>query len=396
MNAPHPETAFRQLAERMPDIGVQTVLLSDAAGRIQAMPLLANRDSPPFDCSSMDGFAVRLKDLTASDLPVRGEGRLGQEPPALEANAAVRVSTGSPIPIGADTVIPVEDAQEKDGRIALAGGAQPHIGQNIRRRGENAVAGTTILGSGVILRAAHIGAMAAFGHSKASVRNRLRIAVITTGDELIPPGCPVTQWRIIDSNLAALCASVLCIPWLELVAAVRVADDVAAMTAALHGALANADVILTTGGVSRGHRDFMPAAIRAAGGEVLFHRLPIKPGGPVLGAIAAGKAVFGLPGNPVSALVLWRRFVLPCLALHVGCSRSFGADLQVELTNPPDDLPMKWCYRLVRIAGIGRAELIRCASSGDIPAAATSDGFIEVPPDKTTDVTFPFFSWSIA
>jgi len=396
MALPHPQDTFLQLAHRLSVIGVQTVILQEAVGRILAANVLADRDSPPFDCSTLDGFALRLSDVTNTALPVRGEAHMGQVPPVLEAHTAVRVSTGSPLPIDANLVIPVENVTEQDGHIKLAPGVQSQIGDNIRRRGENAAAGALVAESGVIITAPTIAAMAAFGQRAVEVHRTLRVAVIATGDELTSAGEPVTPWRIVDSNSPALCAAIALVPWLALESTTRVADDPQTMAAALAAALRGTDMVLTTGGVSKGHRDFIPDVIRSVGGEILFHRLPIKPGGPALGALAGGKAIFGLPGNPVSALVLWRRFVLPCVAHQAGCKQNIMAKCQVELIEPLNKPQEKWNYRLVRMVDIGRAELMRYAGSGDIPAAAISDGFVEVPPNVVGRGPFPFVSWNIA
>ncbi|HTV46801.1 MAG TPA: molybdopterin molybdotransferase MoeA [Phycisphaerae bacterium] len=396
MALPHPQDAFEQLAHRLSAVGVETVVLREAIGRILAENVLANRDSPPFDCSNMDGFAVRLSDVTNAALPVQSEARIGQASPVLQAHTAVRVSTGSPIPIDADAVIPIENVTEQDGRIKLTPGAETRIGDNIRRRGENAAAGSVVAKSGAMISAPMIAAMAAFGKSAVEVHRVLRVAVITTGDELPSAGELLTPWRIADSNSPALCAAIAHVPWLALESVSQVADEKQSITKTLAAALEMADVVLTTGGVSKGHRDFMPDAVRSVTAEIIFHRLPIKPGGPVLGALAGGKALFGLPGNPVSVLVLWRRFVLPCLAHYAGCKQNIAAKHQVELTEPLNKPHEKWNYRLVRIVGFGQAELIRYAGSGDIPAAAASDGFVEVPPNVLGRGPFPFVSWSIA
>lgn len=395
LTEPHPEIAFLKLARRMPTSGVQTVSLSKAAGRILAKPLIADRDGPPFDCSAMDGFAIRLREMTGSGLPVCGETRMGHAPSELKVRTAMRISTGAAIPKGADAVIPVENVNEVSGVITLSNSVKPKPGQHIRRRGENAFAGDIIIAGGTLLGSAHIAAMAAFGEKKAVLFSPLRVAVIATGDELAPLGHTADPWHIIDSNSPGLSAAVSLIPWLQLVMATRASDDATAMREALYDALSLADIVLTTGGVSRGHRDFMPHVIRAVGGEIMFHRLPIRPGGPVLGALTGEKVIFGLPGNPVSALLLWRRFVLPCVASQVGCGRNYCAKFQTQLLEPLDRPHEKWNYRLVQLVDLGNAKLIRYAGSGDIPAAAMSDGFIEVPPNITGHGAFPFFSWSI-
>ena len=396
MIVPHPENLFMDLAQRISANGVEAVKLEKAAGRILARPVFADRDSPPFDCSSMDGFAVRICDLTSDGLPVRGEALIGQKPPTLEALTAMRISTGSPIPENADTVVPVEHVSQHHGRILLLAGNQPRVGDHIRRRGENVTAGKMVVSGGAILGPANMGALAAFGESKPVLYRRLRVAVITTGNELLQMGSEPEPWRIMDSNSSALCAAVSIVPWLKLEMRDRVGDAPALIKDVMEMALLRVDVVLTTGGVSKGQRDFIPDAVRSLGGEIVFHHLPIKPGGPVLGALADGRAIIGLPGNPVSALVVWRRFVLPCLARHTGCTQSIGARYRVELTEPLNKPHEKWNYPLVRMGENGQAVMIHSAGSGDISAAAISDGFVETPPFASGCGPFPFIPWSIA
>ncbi len=392
----HPENAFLELAARMAAPDTQSVPLAKAAGRILAKPLLADRDSPPFDCSAMDGFAVRAADLTPAGLPVCGESRMGHAPEALLAGAAMRISTGAAIPPGADAVIPVEHVNEQSGMITPTMDTLPQSGRHIRHRGENAVAGTVILNAGTLLGAAQIAAMAAFGETTPLLFSALRVAVIATGDELISPDQPLSPWCIRDSNLPGLSASVAMVPWLELVWTTRVPDHATAMMEALYQALTLADIVLTTGAVSKGHRDYMPQSIRSVGGEVAFHGLPVRPGGPVLGAVAGGKVIFALPGNPVSTLVLWRRFVLPALSARLMRGTFGRSGFPIRLMDPIDRPHPKWNYHPVQRVESAAAKLLRYAGSGDMTAAAAAEGFIEVPPNTVGHGPFSFFSWGFA
>lgn len=406
-----PEEAIELVARRLGawSPGEERCPLELAMGRGLAAPVLADRDQPAFDHSAMDGYAVRLRDLRAGGvtLPVAVEARIGAKPPTLPEGAAARIATGAPIPPGADLVLRREDVAEARGRVPsdvaaitiptdLA--ARARAGEHLRRRGENARAGDVVLEAGELLDGAAIGALASVGEVHPRVRRRLRAAILTTGDEVVPPQEVPSDFEIRDGNGPALAALLGSRRWIEVAERRRVRDEVDLLGESIAAAISTCDLLVVTGGVSVGHRDPTREAIERAGGEVLFHRLPQRPGRPMLAALASAGArkvpVFGLPGNPLSALVTTRRVVIPTIAAAAGIRIAASRQVEVAAVAPVEPIPL-WWHRLARLDRAGRAELLDVRSSGDLVAGARSDGFLEVPPDErpSPGARYAFFPW---
>ncbi len=374
--------------ERLP-IGV-------ARGRVLAEPLLADRDSPALDVSAMDGFAVRLADLARSELPIaRADAMIGRAPVALEPGAATRIVTGAPVPEGADAVVRREDVEERDGRVRITIGLDSlRPGMNIRRRAENARAGTVIVGAGRVIDAAAIGAMAGFGLAHVVVRPRVRVGIITTGDEVKGVGESCEPWQLRDSNGPSLHAMLAARAWIDAAAPRRAIDEPETIAAELRNAAERTDAVFLTGGVSMGDRDFVPRVVRELGGRIIFHKLPQRPGRPMLGAVLpSGIPVLGLPGNPISVLVTARRIGLPILAHLAGIDAAQVVGKSRRLATPDDATTDLWWHRLVRERSDGALEFVSLRGSGDIAAAAASSGFIEVPPGASGPGPWSYFSW---
>jgi molybdopterin molybdotransferase len=387
-----------RLVDRLSPVGSETVAFSAAAGRVLAEPLIADRDSPPVDVSAMDGYAVRLSDLSGCDpltLPVAGEAHIGRAPPDLPQGCAVRIVTGAPVPAGTEAVIRREDIDERLQRITVPAGLNPRAGDNIRRHGENLRCHEVVVPAGVTITPAVAGAMAALGVREPGIRRRVRVGVIVTGDELLASGNAVPEpWQIRDSNGPALLAMIDSVPWLDLRPVVYAEDDLDRITTALSDRLAECDAVFLTGGVSMGDCDYVPAAVARAGAEIVFHRLPIRPGKPLLGAVGpGGQAVLGLPGNPVSVLVTARRFGTVALRRLAGLAQSDPPPPAVTIVNPDPHPTAEWRFRLVRFRGPGAAELTPTMGSGDFVSAARSDGFVEIPPGEAGAGPWPFYGW---
>jgi len=387
-----------------------------ARGRILAESIVADRDSPPFDTSAMDGYAVRLDDLrrgAGAALPVVGESRIGCEPPEMPtAGGAVRIVTGAPVPPGAEAVARREDVEERAGERAsaddiasitlLPAAVRLAAGANIRRRGENARAGASLLDAGTILTASAIGTLASVGCAQPRVKARLRVAVIVTGDELVDPEVMPGPFQIRDSNGATMATTLSGQAWLAVEAPMRVKDQDGSLAVALRSGLSECDAVILSGGVSMGHRDPVRAAIEGIGAEVVFHGLPQRPGKPMLGAVLRedrsrehrAVPILALPGNPLSAMVTARRIVTPILAACAGASEAPRAP-RIAVINPDEAIIDLWWHRLVRLSGSGDAELIDGRGSGDIAAGGRSDGFIEVPPRTRAQGSFPYFQWAV-
>ncbi len=393
-----PQAALDVLLSQLAPVDAEHVALDAAAGRVLAEAVVADRDSPPCDVSAMDGYAVRVADVGAPTLPVTGEAAIGCAPPTHRVGTATRIFTGGPIPPGADAVIRREDVDESPRSVALTERARAAgQGQSIRRRGENLRAGGEVLAAGTRITGPVLAALATFGVARPRVHRRVRVAVIVTGDELLPPDATPQPWQIRDSNTSAVIGGLAGCPWLDIADTRRVRDDLDDIVAAVAQSLRDWDAVILTGGVSMGDHDHVPDAVRRAGGEVVFHRLPIRPGKPVLAAIGPrGQVLFGLPGNPVSAQTTLRRFALPALAVKAGITSRHGATASVRIANADARrLALTW-FRPVRVIEPGVAELIDSRGSGDMVASAHSDGFVEVPPDGGGEGPFVFFPWEAA
>ncbi len=392
-----PSHAVQALVERLAPVAVETVSLQEAAGRILAEPLLTDRPSPPCDVSAMDGYAVRLEDICLERLAVAGEVTAGRAPPPMPAGAVLRVFTGAPIPPGCDAVIPREDVHELPDAVVLPDAYAVESGRHIRRCGENGQAGTIVVRPGTAVSSAVIGALAAFGASRPTVYRRVRVAILVTGNEVRGPDAEVRPWQIRDGNGPALAAMLSSLPYVALQSLRHLPDEPDVLRAAVEEASDASDALLLTGGVSMGNYDFVPGVLRTMGCEIVFHKLPIRPGKPVLGALGPrGQAVVGLPGNPVSALITARRIAVPLLRRLAGCAVPEVPRPVVALRESAGKPPDLFRYRLVRRIAAGEAEAVPSLGSGDLISAARSDGFVEIPPYAEDGGAWPFFSWSAA
>lgn len=299
---------------------VETVALSAAWDRVLAEEVSAAEDLPPFDNSAMDGYALRASDTAgaARDRPVRL--RVLEELPAghaagrtVEAGTAMRIMTGAPLPAGADAVVQVEHAVPGVGTVDILQEVSP--GHNVRPAGEDVRAGQPILHRGTWLRAAELGMLAALGRSHVQVFRRPRVAILTTGDELVDVEAPLRQGQIRDSNAYTLSALVREYGG-EVNLVQRAGDNHDALRAALDQ-LPEGDFLLTSGGVSVGDYDLVKEVVEERG-KVLFWRVAIKPGKPFLFGQMGDRLLFGLPGNPVSAMVICDLFVRPALFQRSG------------------------------------------------------------------------------
>jgi molybdopterin molybdotransferase len=280
------------------------------AGRVLAADAVAAVSLPPFATSAMDGYAVRAAELGDGPVPVAFRIAAGDRPQALPAGAVAGIATGAPVPEGADSVVPIEDATEQDGGLVAQ---PPALGDAIRPAGSDILAGQVVVSAGAVLGPASLAALAAAGVGQVQVSEQPRLAALATGDELRAAGQPLEPGQIYESNLTAVavqterCAG-------RVVRSQTVRDDRAATVQAFAEALESADVVVSTGGVSVGPHDHVKPALEAAGVREVFWRISHKPGKPLwFGVGEAGQLVFGLPGNPVSSLVTFELFVRPAL-----------------------------------------------------------------------------------
>jgi len=289
---------------------LETVALADALGRSPAdAPIAASHDVPPFDNSAMDGYAVRFAD---GDAPRRvvGESRAGgPPPPAVEPGTAVRIMTGAPMPAGADAVVPVEEAVEDEHAVTVT--RVPAAGDHVRAAGHDVARGTPVRLGRQPMTPATVGLLAALGGSEVAVHRRPRVAILSTGDELVAPGESLGFGQIHDANAPALAAAVVEAGG-EPFALERAGDDLATIVARLRAGAAGADLVVVSGGVSVGSYDHVRTAIERLG-TLDFWRIAVQPGKPLAFGRIGERPIIGLPGNPVSALVTFELFVRPML-----------------------------------------------------------------------------------
>ena len=308
------EEAQELVLERARRLPTELVPIVEAGGRVTAEDVCGRVDLPPFASSAMDGFAVRSTDLPGT-LRILGESAAGRPfASEVEAGSAVAISTGAVVPEGADAVVPIEAVVQKDNTVEVSHSVES--GAHVRRRGGDVAAGEIVVLAGVELTPPRLAAAAASGVGELACARRPRVAVLPTGSELVDPGMALRPGQIYDTNslmlssaLAALDAEVLVEP--------PVADDEQELREVLERGLA-ADVLVTSGGVSVGEHDLVRAVERELGVEEIFWRVSMKPGKPVSFGVREDTLVFGLPGNPVSALVGCELFVKPALRALLG------------------------------------------------------------------------------
>ena len=332
----HPDQAIPLLLEQVSPVSdTEVVLLPHALGRVLAEDLASCIDLPPFDNSSMDGYALRFADLNTqtNQTSLRligssfaGHGFQGEAKP----NTCVRIMTGAPLPVGYDTVQMQEEA-EVDGEIVHIRHPKAQ-GANVRCRGEELTQGTKVLNAGIQIGAAELGVLATIGASQVRVYRQLKVAFFSTGDELRPVGSELAPGQIYDSNRYSIQGLLkrANVEWLDLGV---IADDPEAIRQAFRHAASQADMVLTSGGVSVGEADFTKQVLDEEG-QITFWKLAIKPGKPfAMGKI--GKAVFcGLPGNPVSSMVTFYKLVWPILQKMQGLNPVAPLMLNATLSTP--------------------------------------------------------------
>lgn len=366
-----------------PALAAETVPLARALGRVSAAELFGREPIPPFDNSSMDGYALasaRAAGATSAPLtlPVLGTIFAGDAPRCQAEAGAWKIMTGAPIPAGCDAVVPVEQARELDGGRAVEILHSPNEGDFVRGAGQDFGAGAQVCPAGTRLDARHLMALAAVGVSEVSVRRRPRLALIATGRELAEPGKPLRPGQIHDASSTYLAAECARLGW-DFDFQGVIADDAHAFVARLERVLGEGyDAILTTGAVSMGDADFIPATLKDMGAKIVFHKVAIKPGRPILFAeFPNGPFVFGLPGNPVSTVVGLKFFVSPCLRELSGQPAEEPLRLRLtQETAKPDGLR---CFFKARRRDRGGVEVLPAQASFQIHSLLAADCWAVLP-----------------
>jgi molybdopterin molybdotransferase len=374
--------ARERLLGMAPEPRVETVQLADALDRtLDVAVIQAPIDVPPFSNSAMDGFAVRAADLPGR-LPVIGEVVAGaREWPSVQPGAAIRISTGAPLPPGADTVVPLERAAETDGVIEVT---EPiPAGSDVRAAGHDTRAGEAVQLPNP-LTPAGIGVLASLGVAEVLVRARPRVAILSSGEELITPGHALEPGQIYDANALSLAAAITEAGG-EPILRAHVGDDPADVARALTDASAVADVVLTSGGVSVGRHDHIRGVIERLG-RLDFWRIAMQPGKPLAVGVVNGRTVIGLPGNPVSALVVTELLVRPFIRAALGLAGDGRLHVMALLDEDLRKDPERAAYLRVRVRQTDAGWAARPAGgqlSSQLRALAAANGLLVVPAGET-------------
>jgi len=363
----------------------EIVSLDEARGRVLAAGLASKVDDPRFDNSAMDGFAVRAEDCTSSGtkLEIVGTSQAGStDLPVVRKGQGCRIMTGAPIPEGADAIVMVEDTEIEGEHVIINGPVRPGY---IRRRAENLSIGQEALPEGTQLSSASLALAGTMGHGVLEVIEKPRIAILSTGDELISPGAELKSGQIYESNSHAL-ASLVEAMGCQAIRLESANDSMDELRKTLDS-LTDYDAILTSGGVSMGEWDLV-RKIMEEEGEISFWRMKLRPGGPPLFGTWKNTPLFGLPGNPVSSLVVFHVLVAPWIAKLLGYHEEMGPrisqQVSVRLADDVSGAPGKLCLRRIRITS-ENGELIATThthqGSGNIHSMVAHNGLTLLPPD---------------
>jgi len=309
------EEAQRKILEQIALLETEKVSVLKGLKRVTPEGHVAPWDIPPADISAMDGFAFCHTALRSDRLRVTGFLPAGDVriAPVLPGEA-IRIMTGAPVPSDCDTVVPFEDVEDNGDWIHLSSTVK--AGSHVRRQGEDIRHGNIVIAAGSLLRPQEIGMLSAMGSTSLAVYRRARVAILSTGDELLEPGSTPVPGKIINSNSYSLAAQVLDAGGDPVMLGIA-PDTIDATCDKIKSGL-NADFLVITGGVSAGDRDFVKTAIKKLGGDITFWKVNVKPGKPLAFAMLEGKPVFALPGNPVSAMVSFELFVRPSILKAMG------------------------------------------------------------------------------
>lgn len=384
------EEARQRLLDTIQPLPAEKVALRDAAGRLLAEAVVSPIDLPAFDNSAMDGYAVRAADVTSASAESPVELKLVGHVPAgaiftgtVQSGTCVRLFTGSPLPGGADAVVMQEDTRveaSQPGMVLILDRAKPW--ENVRFRGEDVKQGAPLLQAGEAMTAGRIGLMAAAGISSVNVHRRPVIGLLATGSELVEAGQPLPPGKIYESNRATL------EPLLVRSGAVPrayplVPDTLDATCQALKHALDECDAVVTSGGVSVGELDFVKAAFEKLGGVMDFWKVAIKPGKPFVFGRRAKKFLFGLPGNPVSAMVTFLLLVRPALRRWQGATKVLPPVAHGVLAEALANHGDRRHFMRVWMDDNGAVRSTGAQASHLLYSLASANALVEVPPNAT-------------
>jgi molybdopterin molybdotransferase len=400
MEAITPTDADRIIESHLAPLAAVRVAFNEAYGRILREPILADRDFPPFDRVMMDGIAIGYKAVARRSFTSQGVQRAGIPALTLEAeDFCFEVMTGAVLPEGCNTVVPVEEISEADGTFTLRDGYTPDAGQFIHRQGSDNGLGDLLLRPGQLLSAKEIAVLATCGYAEVEVIPIPRITIVSTGDELVEVDQTPGPFQIRKSNIYALEAACQDLPTPVRVVLDHLPDDKAVISSRLKELVADTDVLLFSGGISKGKYDFLQELLVEAGVEKQFQWVRQRPGKPLwFGTSEAGTTVFALPGNPNATLTCFYRYVAPSISVLAGIGKMVPetASLLMPHSFAPPLAQFLPVVSSVSDSGQLEVEPLPTQNSGDLSRLALSDGFIELPADqKEFPVGFlaPFYPW---
>jgi molybdopterin molybdotransferase len=383
-----PRLAEEAINSRLTCLPIESLPLAQCVGGTLRENIYAERDQPPFDRVSMDGVAVDSESLRRGLRRFRIQATQGAGSPALKLapDEAIEVMTGAVLPLASDCVVPVEQYEVADGYALLKANVVSTPYHNVHRRGTDGRQGALLLQSGTLLRPPEIAVAASAGMARVRVSSQPALMVVSTGDELIEPGDPISDYQVRRSNAYAVAATLRRRGFAR-VGDDHLLDDEAMLYERLGLHLTTHEVLILSGGVSMGKFDLVPKVLTRLGVEEIFHNIAQRPGKPMwFGIGPQGQAVFGLPGNPVSTLVCLSRYVIPAIAEAMGTRRSAPERLALAA-------PVTFQHSLTYFLPVtlehdewGRpwAHPRPPNGSGDFLSLAGTDGFVELPPGPNT------------
>lgn len=361
----------------------EIIRLADACHRVLAVDIFAPCDVPPHDNSAMDGFALIAADVAAtSKLPISQKIFAGMAPEPIKPGTAVRLFTGSVIPVGVDTVVPQENCAYDDATVTI--NELSDLGVHIRRRGEDITKGQKIIVQGTLLKPGHIGLLASLGIAAIEVYKTLRVGLLSTGDELVEPGTALQPGQIYNSNSPMLQAELQKLGFI--VETRHAQDNLQLITDAFRQLAENNDLVLSIGGVSVGEADFVKTAVESLGSLDLW-RVAIKPGKPLSFGYIAGTPAMGLPGNPVASFATFHLFAKPYLYKMQGLQAEEQSPqrIAIKLAKPVHPKREEFVRVQLRVVD-GEQQLVLYShqGSGVLSSVAWASGFARIPMNTTT------------
>lgn len=376
---------------KLKPLGEEEISLLEAYNRVLAEDVVASIDIPPFNRSTVDGYAVKAADTFGAEenqpaqLRICGSVSVGEQPKIkVNPGEAAEIVTGAPIPEGADAVVMVEDTDSEGGLLRVYRAVTRD--ENVMKKGADIKKGETVLKAGQVLGASEIGVLAALGRSKAKVFKAPVVAVLSTGAEVTEPGKPLPAGKIYDINAYSLSAAVLENGGKPVYLGV-IPDDKAALQAALKQALASADMVITSGGVSVGPRDLTPKTIDSLGEpSLLVCGIAVKPGKPTTIALIGEKPVFALPGHPASALLIFHLLVRPVIQRMAGRTALEHTKVKAVASTRMFSAKGRRTFVMVKLKSDTLKGLVavpvETGASGAITTLAKADGFVEIPENQ--------------